>query len=209
MAIVDYASLAQALDDYTGRANDATYVSNKPVFIQRAHLTLMRELRIPLLQVAVDFSITGETVALPADFRAVSRLFINADWNNPLQPTSIEGRVKWAVSNPNSRPQVFSIEGTNFAFGPIPDATYTGKLLYFRTLTLPASGADTNALLLKHPFAYLYGALAEYARFDKQDEDIALYEPLFGQEMAAIQVAEQLDAMGGGTLMPSPSGVTV
>lgn len=209
MAIVDYQSLAQALDDYTGRAGDATYASNRGVFIQRAHLTLMRELRIPLLQVAVDFSITGETVALPADYRAASRFFIDSDWDNPLQPTSIENRVKWAVSNSNSRPRVFAIEGSNFAFGPIPDATYVGKLLYFRTLTLPTSGADTNALLTKHPFAYLYGALAEYARFDKQDEDVATYEPMFGQEMAAIQLAEQLDAVSGGTLLPTPSGNVV
>lgn len=209
MAIVDYQSLAKAMDDYTGRAADTTYAANRGVFVQRAHLTLMRELRIPLLQIAADFTINAETVPYPADFRAVSRLFINADWNNPLNPTSIEGRVKMAVSNPNGRPQVFAIEGTSLAFGPIPDATYTGKLLYYRNLTLPASGADTNALLQKHPFAYLYGALAEYARFDRQDEEIALYEPLFGQEMAAIQVAEQLDAMAGGTIMPSPSGVTV
>lgn len=204
-----YTDLAQALKDYTGRGAETTWVGNLPLFIYRAHVVAMRELRIPLLQGTADLVINGETVAYPADFRAVARLFIDSDWDNVVNPTSLEGRVRYAVSNPTGRPRVFSIEGTNFAFGPIPDATYTGKLLYYKTLTGLVSGTDTNALLQKHPFIYLYGALAEAARFDKSDEDIQTFEAMFGAEVNAVQLADQLDGMGGGTLMPVIGGVAV
>jgi hypothetical protein len=209
MAIATYGDLVQAIKDWTGRGGEATFVANIPAFIQRPHTVLMRELRIPLLQAAVDLSITGESVALPSDFRAVSRLFIDADWDNPLSPTSQEGRVRIAVGNDAGRPLVYAIEGTNIAFGPIPDATYTGKLLYYKTLPTMSADGDTNALLVRHPFVYLYGALAEAARYDQNDENISLYEGMFGAELNAIQTAEALDAMAGGTLSQVVTGTIV
>jgi hypothetical protein len=209
MALSNNGELIQALKDYSGRGGEATLVANIPVFIARAHDVLMRELRIPLLQATADLIINGETVAQPADFRAVSRLFIDADWDNPLNPVSQEGRIQIAVANTTGRPRVYAIEGTNFAFGPIPDATYTGKLLYYKTLPAMTANSDTNALLARHPFAYLYGALAELARYDQNDENISLWEGMFGAELNAIQTAEQLDAMAGGTLIQTPTGNVV
>lgn len=201
-----FGELKTGITDYTGRGGNTTFVTNLPLFIHRAHTALMRDLRIPLLQTTVDLTINAERVAQPADFRAVVRLFLDADYDNPLSPTSVELRVKEAVSYSAGRPRKFSLEGGYFALGPIPDASYVGKLLYYRTLATMTLDADTNTLLVRHPFAYFYGAMAEAARFDKSDEDIALYEAMFRNEIAAINEAEQADAMAGGTLMQVPSG---
>lgn len=99
------------------------------------------------------------------------------------------------------------MEGGHFAFGPVPNATYTGKLLYYQALPFFASNDATNDLLTKYPFAYLYGALAELARFDKADEDTAVFETMFQAELADIEVAEQRDAIMGGSATPIPSSV--
>jgi hypothetical protein len=201
-----YGELKTGLGDYSGRAANVTWLANLPLFVRRAHDVAMRELRIPLLQTTTDLTINAERVAVPADYRAPVRLFIDGAYDSPLTPTSVEMRVKEAVTQSSSRPRVFSREGGYLAFGPIPDTTYTGKLLYYRTLAFFASDAATNDLLTLHPWIYFYGAMAEAARFDKSDEDIMTYEAMFRAEIDAVNTSELTDSMAGGTLMPTPSG---
>lgn len=207
--ISTYGELKTALSDYTGRGGNTTWAAARPLFIRRAHDVLMRDLHIPLLTTTTDLTINAERVAVPATFREVIRLFIDDSYDSPLSPVSIEQRVAYAVQYTSGRPKWFSIEGGYFAFAAIPDTTYTGKLLYRQGLAFFSADADTNALLTRYPFAYLYGALAEAARFDKYDEEIALYEAMFRDEIASINAAEQSAALGGGTLTMTPSGGAV
>lgn len=204
--ISTYGGLKTALGEYTGRSANTTWLANVPLFVRRAHDVIMRELRTPLLMTTADLTISAERVAVPADFRAVSRLFIDAAYDSPLRPVSIEQRVQQAVTQTSGRPSMFSIEGSYFAFAAIPDTSYSGKLLYFRSLTFFANDAATNDVLTRHAWLYLFGALAEAAAFDQYDESLASYTVRFQAELAAINAAEQADAMGGGTLMPTPSG---
>lgn len=206
--ISTYGELKTALTDYTGRGGSAAVVAALPLFCRRAHDVLMRDLTIPLLQATADVTINAERVAVPATFRAAARFAIDAAYDTPILPTSIENRLAVASARVAARPEVFAIEGSFFAFGPIPDTTYTGKLLYWQRLAFFANDAATNDLLTRYPFAYLYGALAELARFDKSDEDMAIYEAMFRSEIDTINVAEARDARLGGSLTPMPaSGV--
>lgn len=201
----NYGELKTTLQTYAKRSTTA-FVANLPTFVMRAHVTLLRELDIPLLQATADLTIDGERVSPPSDFRAVVRLSIDSDWDNPLSPTSIELRQREAVIYTSGRPRVFTLEADKIAFGPVPDTTYTGKLLYKRAFDFFANDLSTNALLTRYPFAYLYGALAEAYGFDKFDEDQAKYEALFRSEIDAINRAEQANALSGGVLQPGASG---
>lgn len=204
-----YGELKTGITDYSGRGGNATYTSNLPLFVRRAHDALLRELEIPQLHEAADFTINAERVAIPTGFLAVKRLFIDAAYDSPLVPTSMELRVKEAVTQTSGRPRVFCREGGYLAFGPIPDTSYTGKLLYKKGPTFFANDAATNDLLTAYPYAYLYGSLAEAARFDKADEDIALYEALFRAEIADINAAALRDAQDGAVMSPIASGGVV
>lgn len=207
----NYGELKDSVQSYAKRSTTA-FVAALPTFIMRAHSTMMRDLdAIPLLQQTADLTINAERVSLPADFRAVVRLSIDSDWDNPLSPTSIELRQRAAIVNPIGRPAVFALEGDKIAFGPNPgtDGTYTGRLLYKRALDFFASDLATNALLTRYPFAYLYGALAEAYGFDKFEEERIAYEALFRSEIAAINDAERLNASSGGVMLPSASGAVV
>lgn len=203
--ISTYGGLKTAIAEYSGRTN-TTYLANRPLFVRRAHEVLMRELDIPLLQSSASFSITGERVAYPTGFRAVKRLVIDDDWNAPLSPTSYELRAQTVAQYAAGRPWLFCVEEEKLCFGPAPDTTYAATLLYRKALTFFANDAATNALLDRHPFAYLYGALAEAARYDKSDEDMATFEAMFQAEKADIERAERNAAMDGGVMRASPSG---
>lgn len=207
--ISTYGELKTAITDYSGRGGNTTYTANLPVFVRRAHDVLLRELDIPQLHESADYTINAERVAIPTGFLAVKRLFIDASYDSPLIPTTMELRVKEAVTQTSGRPRVFCREGGFLAFGPIPDTSYTGKLLYKKGPMFFAADGATNDVLTAYPFAYLFGALAEAARFDKADEDIVLYEALFRDEIAGINNAALRDAQDGALMSPIASGGVV
>lgn len=201
-----YGGLKDGLKDYSGRGGNTTWLTNLPLFVQRAHVTILRDLDIPHLHDTADLTIDAERVAIPTGYRAAKRLFIDGDPDSIVIPTTQELRVREALTFPAGRPRVFAREGGYLAFGPIPDTTYAGKLLYKKALAFFASDAATNVILTDYPFLYLYGALAEAARFDKYEEDEAKYEALFRAEMQSVEIAERNNAMDGGTLQMIASG---
>lgn len=201
----NFGELKTAISDYSGR-NEARFLANRGLFVLRAHNTLMRDLRIPLLQASATLTLDAERVAPPTDFLAVASLSLDDNLDNPLVPSSIELRLKEARANPPGRPRVFSLEGGKIALGPAPGEAYDAALLYHRALPFFADDADTNALFARYPFAYLYGAMAEAARFDKFAEDEASFEAMFRAELNSIMAAEVADQMRGGSLQMIPSG---
>lgn len=204
--ISTYGGLLTALGEYSGRGSNATWAANRPLFVASAHSVLMRELDIPHLQETADLTIDAERIAIPTGYRAAKRLFLDGDWDSVVTPANHEQRVREAVTFPAGRPRLFAREGGYLAFGPAPDTTYVGKLLYKKAMTFFATEAATNSILTDHPMVYLYGALAEAARYDKFDEDEAKYEALFRATIAQINNAEQLAAYDGGALQMAPTG---
>lgn len=208
-----YGELKAAVTDYYPRGGLAAFQSNLPTFVRKAHDEIMRKLRIPLLQASADLTINAERVAAPAGFRAVARLFLDNDPRNTLSPTSIENRMVEAAQYEAGTPRLFAIEGGDagemFAFAPIPAATHTGKLLYWRAIDFFATDAATNLILTRWPFLYLHGALAEAYRFDQFDAESAAQEALFRDLLASIDTESRADAMRGGVPMPSASGAVV
>jgi hypothetical protein len=205
MTLATYAELKQAIRDYSSRSL-TLFETNIPVFIHYAHTELMRELRIPLLQASADLTISASSVALPSDFRATARLWIDSGYDEPLSPATLDQVLRARTMQTPSRPTIFSREGSNMAFGPVPDTTYTGKLLYYRQLPAMTADADTNDLLVRYPFAYLYGALSAAASFDKFTEDEAAYEARFRAQISQINMRERADAMSGGPIAPTITG---
>jgi hypothetical protein len=205
----NYGELKSAVAVYAKR-NNANFTASIPIFIRSAHDRLMRDLdaSLPLLNASATITIDAEVVAMPADFRAVTRLAIEDAYDAPLSPTSMELRQRATVRGPG-RPQVFAPEAGGLAFGPAPNGSYTGKLLYRRALEMFTTDLSSNVLLQRYPLAYLYGALAEAYGFDKFDEDQTKYITLFSAEIDAINAAERKRAGGGGALAPAPSGYAV
>jgi hypothetical protein len=207
-AIVDYGTLVTAITDFAAR-NNALWTANIPLFIQYAHTELMRDLRIPLLQASTEFEVSEEAVAVPSDFRAVVSLYFDDDFANPLRPASPDQRLVIKARERGQRPRVFSREAANLTFAPAPSATYTAVMLYSISLPSLNGDLDTNDLLVRYPFAYMFGALAAAAKFDKFVEEEAKYEALFRNQIATINQAEMLDSLNGGPLSSYNPGTVV
>lgn len=206
----NYGEVKDAVASYAKRSN-TTFTGSLPIFVMSAHSALMRDLDpdLQLLTATADLTINAERVAPPSGFRSVVRLAIDDAYDDPLVPTSIENRLRTATANSSGRPLEFCMEANQLAFGPIPDTTYTGKLVFRKAFTFFASDLATNDLLDRYPMAYLYGALAEAYDFDKFDEEAAKYTVKFQAEIEKINQAERRFAQGGGVLRPHPSSTAV
>lgn len=208
MPLSTYAELKQGVRDYSSRSL-TLFETNIPVFIHYAHTELMTALRIPLLQASADLTINSGSVALPSDYRAAARLWLDVDYDQPLSPGSLDQVMRARSNSTPTRPTIFGREGVNMTFGPTPDTTYTGKLLYYQSLPAMTADADTNVILTRYPFAYLFGALSAAAAFDKFAEEEASYEARFRSQINQIIARERADAMSGGPIAPSVSGTVI
>ncbi len=63
--------------------------------------------------------------------------------------------------------------------------------------------ADTNAILTRYPFAYLYGAMAELQRHLLNDTQADRYELMFRAEIERINSVEVGDATKGALQLTS------
>jgi hypothetical protein len=208
MPLSTYSELKQGVRDYSSRSL-TLFETNIPVFIHYAHTELMAALRIPLLQASADLAISANSVALPSDYRAAARLWLNGCYDEPLSPGSLDQVMRARSNQTPSRPTIFGREGSNMTFGPTPDTAYTGKLLYYQALPPMSADADTNVILARYPFAYLFGALSAAAAFDKFSEEEASYEARFRSQINQIIARERADATSGGPIAPTISGAVV
>lgn len=158
MAINTGAQLASAVADWLARADLTASIPN---CVQLAEASIFRKLRTPeMLTKDAAFSITGEYVAVPTGFLEVRSFFLNNSTKDPLSFMDPDTMVEYFGTASNT-PKYFAVVGGNFQFGPVPDATYTATLTYYKApATCSTGGSETNWLLTAYPDVYLWGTLA-------------------------------------------------
>lgn len=205
MAISTYTELQAAVLAWAWDRNTAQ-VANA---ITLAHSEINLGLRVPFMEKTTDLTISSYRIAVPSDFAAVKRLWIDGSYDNPLTPTSPALLADFRANYSSAQPQQYAIEGDfasgattgeYFVFGPDPGSTsYTGKLLYTQRLTAFSAGGDTNVVLARYPNLYLFGALAMMASFEDEDGRYAKFVPQFASLMARINMQANNDAYAGFT----------
>jgi hypothetical protein len=171
-----------------------------PDFVDWAHQEIARRLRSNLMLTRANVTITGgsEFAAQPADFAAIKTFRLdNTDRTNltVTSPEIVEDMCFDSASQ--THPEFVAVEGANFHFGPVFTATVTGKLLYYAIPATLTDDAETNAVLTKYPFTYLYAALEALYRFMEDDTQADRYGALFGALITDINAMEARDAMSG------------
>jgi hypothetical protein len=184
MAISTYAELQTAVANWVDRADIGSRI---PEFISIAESRINRRLRCREQEAEASVSLTGgtRTAALPNDFSEVRRLYLDSSpirWLEYIDPNEYWRRY---VSSTTSKPAVFTIEGTNLVFGPIPDSSYTAKLQYYRTL--PALSTSAHGVFVSNPDLYLYGALTATEPFLKNDKRFGLWKSQFDEIMIELE----------------------
>lgn len=190
MAIATYTDLVGAVKDWLGRANDSEYLTEARVgdMIAFAEADIYRRLRVREMEAAVDLTVDDQTVDLPTGYVETRRIYLTGSPLLMLEyraPPQFWGEVKAATTG---QPSTYTIEGDSIVFGPAPDATYTGKHLYYKKL--PALSSATNTLFTDNPDLFLYGALMHAAPFTGA-EDAARMQMFAGLFETAVARAQQ------------------
>lgn len=136
----------------------------------------------------VDNSMTTsngvETLTLTTSFSGHRALMITSDPITVLEfvdPTTLFTQYPDAATG---KPEKFTIVGGSTVYlRPIPDGTYTTRLIYYAKLAALSADADTNWLLTSHPDIYVGAAMVELCIILENDERIQFWRGYYDQKM--------------------------
>jgi len=173
--ITDYASLKASIASWTHR-DDLGDVMDE--FIAGAESRMASELRVRELETTASGTLSGITLALPADFAALRRLTIASTTKYSPEYIGVDGmRSKYIQGN--SMPSFYTLIGGNIEFNCTPDSAYAYVLDYWKKPTAITSTNTTSTLLTAYPLLYLYACLMQSAFYTKNDKDLARYTGLY------------------------------
>lgn len=197
MSLDSYNDLLTAAANWSERSD---LTSRIPEFLELAEAKINRKLRTKDMETKnASFSITGEYVATPTGFGGVRSFHLNTTPKQVLEFMPADNQTGYFGSS-TGKPRYYTIEGSNFRFGPAPDATYASTLTYF--LTVPALTASNTStwLLTANPDAYVYGVMAELQAYLKNWTDAQMWENKMYRVLEEIHAISNQDKWGGNSM---------
>lgn len=204
MSLATYADLKTGIRNWLNRSNLTDRI---PEFIQlaetRIHYGSMEEpfksepLRIRAMETSAYTTINAQRIELPTGFLQARRFYLSSSPIKKLDMVSTDNFWETWVSSETGQPTQFCIEGEELVFGPTPDTTYTGQLLYYKAFTSLSAAADTNWLLTNASGAYLWGALIEAHSFTRNDAQAEIAYNKFMGVINGLNFADKNDRWTG------------
>ena len=195
--ITTYAELKTEVANWLLKTN---LTADIPTFIQLTEARMKRDPRARKLQ-ATTLSVSADNKELPSDFHSLNSLAHDGStYYGPINITAADQLpgVKEARGATGTPSHAAIINGT-LRMAPVPDATYSLKMTYWRAITGLSDTNTTNWILDDHPDIYLYGTLAESAPFLKDDGRIAVWNGRYEAALEALHFATQDGQFGGGS----------
>lgn len=163
-------------------------------------------LRIRAMETSADLTISAQAVALPTRYLQAKRIYLNTNPVSYVVPTDEQTFWSSYLGASTGRPRAFIAEGEYFKFGPSPDATYTGKLLYYQGFAALSGDSDTNWLLTNAANAYLAGTLLEAFKFMRNTEQAAIWLNSFTGTINALMASDKQDRYASPWIARSDTG---
>lgn len=184
MSIGTYAELQSAVASWLDRSDLSARI---PEFIALAEARIARKLRIREMETESDVTLVAgtRTAAVPTGFREVRRIYINSSPVRELKYMTPQDYWARYTSVNSGRPVVFTVEGANFLFGPIPDSGYTAKVQHYKALDALSSTA--HGVFTANPDVYLYGSLLAAEPFLKNDKRVGLWKAMFDEGLTELE----------------------
>lgn len=189
MAFTNYTTLQAALKSALHRSDLDVAI---PDFIALAEDKLNKRLRLRAMESRVQASVSSEYLALPDDFLSMRNFQLNTSPRTRLEYATPEYLdAKYPDNTATGNPKVYTIVGGEIQLAPVPDGTYTAELDYYVKLDIASD--STNWVLTNSPRCYYFGALAEAARYMKDDKRGLLWEQMFEAAIADVDKADKGD----------------
>jgi hypothetical protein len=197
MSISTYAELKTAIGNWLAKDNLSSVI---PDFITLAESRINRQLRTLEMQTAVNLTVSTQRVSAPSDELEAIRIYIDGDPKKVVQYVSPEYFFSRYAASMTGQPDMFTREGGQYVFGPSPDTTYTGKLLYVQKVPALGDSNATNWLLTANPDVYLYGALIEAKAYLMDDARIPIWAQAFDSAINDLNDQSKQKAVSGSEL---------
>ena len=198
---MDYTELYDAIIEYTEN-QEATFVSNIPVFVKNAEERIYRAVLIPEFRKNTTGVMTAGNryLARPADFLApFSLAVIDGDGDYSYLLDKDMNFMREAYPNPSvtGLPKYYAqfdgdvpTQNGNFLIGPTPNASYSVELQYYYNppsiVEAGSSWLGDNAMN-----ALLFGSLVQAYIYMKGDPDMmAVYEQAYQEGMSGLAVVD-------------------
>jgi hypothetical protein len=196
MSIATYSELKTAVANYLARTDLTDQI---PDFIRFAELRLRRELRIRQMLKSVTTSTTGgdSTVELPSDFLEIRDFSVST---NPIQPLTYSSPAIFSRntrSTESGKPLDYTILASEFQLAPVPDGTYTLKLLYFAAPTFLGDTNSSNVFLANSPDALLYASLIEAEPYIMNDARINTWGTMYDRAISTLTKSDESSQYSG------------
>ena len=167
----------------------------------------------------VSFSQSDLSQSLPSDFKDEDALWIvetNPDAFTELSPMEVEDERRLYDDVTEAQPSEYRIDSSNnLILRPVPDASYTIKLDYWKYLADLAAAGSSNNLLDNYPGILESGATFRGMRRLGEFEDAAAWKSIFEEDIKNLMIenAERVlpdefvlrmrpDALGSGLRRP-------
>lgn len=174
MALDTYASVKTAIENWLNRSGDTEVSGQADDFLLLAEQKLAEDLRIRAIETALSTTIASGVAPAPSDFLELKHARVDGDPTFPLQMKETNWIYrKFPTRSSVSKPEFIGIDGTDFVFGPYPDAAYDIVGIYYAKPALLSSTNTTNAWTDNTPDALLFAAIAEAADYLDDDTKLA------------------------------------
>ena len=214
MAIIqDYASLGQAITNFTHRSDLATSVD---YFIQEAQDKINKDIAeanegnfIRYQEAAFGpFAIAGDgTVAVPSDYMGAKDLQV-ADGGGSIF-TLIMKDPQWIYDNypvrqPSGLPAYIARDSSSgvelFIFGPFPDSSYNVQGTYYAQAPLLSNSQTTNWMVLKAPMLLHAACMIQAQLFINNAEGLAMWESIYQGRLTNLVNRDKAERWGAATM---------
>lgn len=198
MAISTLTELNTAVANWLSRSD---LTSRIPEFVTLAQARINRLVKAQAMETkSMTISINAEYVNVPTDFLEARDFHVQGSPRYSLQYMPGDAMTN-LYANGSGKPRYFSLAGSQFRFGPVPDGTYTGTLIYYaKPATLATTTQETNSLFPANPDLYLYGSLIEAEAFIGDDPRIPVWKAAFDDAVNNINAQAARSRFGGNSM---------
>lgn len=211
MALSTFAGLKAALLDYLVRSDLSASVQNDLFTLAEARIWYGAEgqfpsppLRARQMQSRGALTVNEKYESLASDYLDTILVLLSTDPITKLQYLSNnEFNERW-VSSQTAKPLAYTIIGSQIAFGPTPDTTYSGEHWYYAKPTALSADGDTNWLISASPGVYLYAALLEAQPYLKNPDELPIWHQAYLSAVGGMNAASKSSLLGG-VLRMTPS----
>jgi len=200
MPITNYSTLVTALDGKSGYLHRSDVTAKIPDWIALAESDMQVRCKLLEFETTATVSVTAGAGSLPSDFVGMRSIYWDGNTKVPLDfiaPARFD-----LLRNVSGEPRYYTLVGTQVRVAP--SATGNVAMTYQARFTAISSTMGTNSIINNFPEAYLYGAMAQAAIWEEDDEKATKYLGLMDAAVSRIRSNNTHRKYAGATLQVRP-----